>query len=163
MAQVFFYLDYIIIDLPNVAWNTQVLRKLTWHELHVFTCICKLNRLHQVYILVRWMSFGCYYIHRFPGVVLLSSLQDVLNNLGSSELDEDDLMLDMDLSDDQRHRHGNFSMLLSMIQCSLIFILKSNIYLFFSWFYLKLHVCWFSSFWVMLLKWVSYCSGISDL
>uniref|UniRef100_H3C1R5 Coiled-coil serine rich protein 1 n=1 Tax=Tetraodon nigroviridis TaxID=99883 RepID=H3C1R5_TETNG len=30
---------------------------------------------------------------------------DVLNNLGSSELDEDDLMLDMDLSDDQRHRH----------------------------------------------------------
>lgn len=37
-----------------------------------------------------------------------SSLQDVLNNLGSSELDEDDLMLDLDLSDDQRHRHGNF-------------------------------------------------------
>lgn len=36
------------------------------------------------------------------------SLQDVLNNLGSSELDEDDLMLDLDLSDDQRHRHGNF-------------------------------------------------------
>lgn len=36
------------------------------------------------------------------------SPQDVLNNLGSSELDEDDLMLDMDLSDDQRHRHGNF-------------------------------------------------------
>ena len=35
-------------------------------------------------------------------------LQDVLNNLGSSELDEDDLMLDLDLSDDQRHRHGNF-------------------------------------------------------
>ncbi|XP_071402541.1 serine-rich coiled-coil domain-containing protein 1, partial [Centroberyx affinis] len=33
---------------------------------------------------------------------------DVLNNLGSSELDEDDLMLDLDLSDDQRHRHGNF-------------------------------------------------------
>ncbi|KAJ8380989.1 hypothetical protein SKAU_G00017670 [Synaphobranchus kaupii] len=30
---------------------------------------------------------------------------DFLNNLGSSELDEDDLMLDMDLSDDQRHRH----------------------------------------------------------
>ncbi|XP_008284531.1 serine-rich coiled-coil domain-containing protein 1 [Stegastes partitus] len=30
---------------------------------------------------------------------------DVLNNLGSSELDEDDLMLDLDLSDDQRHRH----------------------------------------------------------
>ena len=36
------------------------------------------------------------------------SFQDVLNNLGSSELDEDDLMLDLDLSDDQRHRHGNF-------------------------------------------------------
>lgn len=35
------------------------------------------------------------------------SKQDVLNNLGSSELDEDDLMLDLDLSDDQRHRHGN--------------------------------------------------------
>lgn len=35
--------------------------------------------------------------------------QDVLNNLGSSELDEDDLMLDLDLSDDQRHRHGNSS------------------------------------------------------
>lgn len=35
------------------------------------------------------------------------SPQDVLNNLGSSELDEDDLMLDLDLSDDQRHRHGN--------------------------------------------------------
>ena len=34
------------------------------------------------------------------------SPQDVLNNLGSSELDEDDLMLDLDLSDDQRHRHG---------------------------------------------------------
>lgn len=33
--------------------------------------------------------------------------KDVLNNLGSSELDEDDLMLDLDLSDDQRHRHGN--------------------------------------------------------
>lgn len=32
--------------------------------------------------------------------------QDVLNNLGSSELDEDDLMLDLDLSDDQRQRHG---------------------------------------------------------
>lgn len=32
--------------------------------------------------------------------------QDVLNNLGSSELDEDDLMLDLELSDDQRHRHG---------------------------------------------------------
>uniref|UniRef100_A0A3B4AX74 Uncharacterized protein n=1 Tax=Periophthalmus magnuspinnatus TaxID=409849 RepID=A0A3B4AX74_9GOBI len=31
---------------------------------------------------------------------------DVLNNLGSSELDEDDLMLDLELSDDQRHRHG---------------------------------------------------------
>ncbi|KAJ0067386.1 hypothetical protein NL108_003380, partial [Boleophthalmus pectinirostris] len=30
---------------------------------------------------------------------------DVLNNLGSSELDEDDLMLDLELSDDQRHRH----------------------------------------------------------
>ncbi|XP_075955355.1 serine-rich coiled-coil domain-containing protein 1 [Anarhichas minor] len=30
---------------------------------------------------------------------------DVLNNLGSSELDEDDLMLDLDFSDDQRHRH----------------------------------------------------------
>ncbi|KAK1892559.1 Serine-rich coiled-coil domain containing protein 1, partial [Dissostichus eleginoides] len=30
---------------------------------------------------------------------------DVLNYLGSSELDEDDLMLDLDLSDDQRHRH----------------------------------------------------------
>ncbi|XP_041760431.1 serine-rich coiled-coil domain-containing protein 1 isoform X2 [Coregonus clupeaformis] len=29
---------------------------------------------------------------------------DVLNNLGSSELDEDDLMLDLDLSDDQRQR-----------------------------------------------------------
>lgn len=53
------------------------------------------------------------HIHRFWGVLLLS-LQDVLNNLGSSELDEDDLMLDMDLSDDQRHRHGNFSMVLSM-------------------------------------------------
>jgi len=34
--------------------------------------------------------------------------QDMLNNLGSSELDEDDLMLDLDLSDDQRHRHGNY-------------------------------------------------------
>ncbi|XP_062398956.1 serine-rich coiled-coil domain-containing protein 1 isoform X2 [Sardina pilchardus] len=32
---------------------------------------------------------------------------DVLNNLGSSELDEDDLMLDLDLSDDQRHRHAS--------------------------------------------------------
>lgn len=41
-------------------------------------------------------------------LVLLFPLQDVLNNLGSSELDEDDLMLDLDLSDDQRHRHGNF-------------------------------------------------------
>ncbi|CAL8331212.1 unnamed protein product [Arctogadus glacialis] len=30
---------------------------------------------------------------------------DMLNNMGSSELDEDDLMLDLDLSDDQRHRH----------------------------------------------------------
>lgn len=30
---------------------------------------------------------------------------DMLYNLGSSELDEDDLMLDLDLSDDQRHRH----------------------------------------------------------
>ncbi|XP_065103258.1 serine-rich coiled-coil domain-containing protein 1 isoform X2 [Paramisgurnus dabryanus] len=30
---------------------------------------------------------------------------DFLNNLGSSELDEDDLMLDLDLSDDQRPRH----------------------------------------------------------
>ncbi|KAM9810302.1 serine-rich coiled-coil domain-containing protein 1 [Neosynchiropus ocellatus] len=30
---------------------------------------------------------------------------DVINYLGSSELDEDDLMLDLDLSDDQRHRH----------------------------------------------------------
>ncbi|XP_016898628.1 serine-rich coiled-coil domain-containing protein 1 isoform X2 [Cynoglossus semilaevis] len=29
---------------------------------------------------------------------------DVLKNLGSSELDEDDLMLDLDFSDDQRHR-----------------------------------------------------------
>lgn len=34
--------------------------------------------------------------------------QDVLNNLGSSELDEDDLMLDLDLSDDQRPHHGMF-------------------------------------------------------
>lgn len=41
-------------------------------------------------------------------MLFLFSLQDVLNNLGSSELDEDDLMLDLDLSDDQRHRHGNF-------------------------------------------------------
>ncbi|KAL6458805.1 hypothetical protein MHYP_G00322770 [Metynnis hypsauchen] len=32
---------------------------------------------------------------------------DVLNNLGSSELDEDDLMLDLELSDDQRHRHAS--------------------------------------------------------
>ncbi|KAI7797374.1 putative serine-rich coiled-coil domain-containing protein 1 [Triplophysa rosa] len=31
---------------------------------------------------------------------------DVLNNLGSSELDEDDLMLDLDLSDDQRPHRG---------------------------------------------------------
>ncbi|KAM6965440.1 LOW QUALITY PROTEIN: serine-rich coiled-coil domain-containing protein 1-like [Aplochiton taeniatus] len=30
---------------------------------------------------------------------------DVMSNLGSSELDEDDLMLDLDLSDDQRQRH----------------------------------------------------------
>ncbi|XP_068166027.1 serine-rich coiled-coil domain-containing protein 1 isoform X2 [Antennarius striatus] len=30
---------------------------------------------------------------------------DVINYLGSSELDEDDLMLDLDLSDDQRHQH----------------------------------------------------------
>ncbi|XP_026101039.1 serine-rich coiled-coil domain-containing protein 1-like isoform X2 [Carassius auratus] len=30
---------------------------------------------------------------------------DVLNNLGSSELDEDDLMLDLDLSDDQQRPH----------------------------------------------------------
>nr|XP_046204043.1 serine-rich coiled-coil domain-containing protein 1-like isoform X1 [Oncorhynchus gorbuscha] len=30
---------------------------------------------------------------------------DLLNNLGSSELDEDDLMLDLELSDDQRQRH----------------------------------------------------------
>ncbi|XP_077079439.1 serine-rich coiled-coil domain-containing protein 1 isoform X3 [Siphateles boraxobius] len=32
---------------------------------------------------------------------------DVLNNLGSSELDEDDLMLDLDLSDDQRAHHAS--------------------------------------------------------
>uniref|UniRef100_A0A671PWJ4 Serine-rich coiled-coil domain-containing protein 1-like n=1 Tax=Sinocyclocheilus anshuiensis TaxID=1608454 RepID=A0A671PWJ4_9TELE len=32
---------------------------------------------------------------------------DVLNNLGSSELDEDDLMLDLDLSDDQRPQHAS--------------------------------------------------------
>ncbi|XP_062854987.1 serine-rich coiled-coil domain-containing protein 1 isoform X2 [Trichomycterus rosablanca] len=32
---------------------------------------------------------------------------DALNNFGSSELDEDDLMLDMELSDDQRHRHAS--------------------------------------------------------
>ncbi|XP_073766575.1 serine-rich coiled-coil domain-containing protein 1 isoform X2 [Danio rerio] len=32
---------------------------------------------------------------------------DVLNNLGSSELDEDDLMLDLDLSDDQRPHHAS--------------------------------------------------------
>ncbi|XP_027022898.2 serine-rich coiled-coil domain-containing protein 1 isoform X3 [Tachysurus fulvidraco] len=32
---------------------------------------------------------------------------DFLNNLGSSELDEDDLMLDLELSDDQRHRHAS--------------------------------------------------------
>ncbi|KAL1269785.1 hypothetical protein QQF64_032074 [Cirrhinus molitorella] len=32
---------------------------------------------------------------------------DVLNNLGSSELDEDDLMLDLDLSDDQRQHHAS--------------------------------------------------------
>lgn len=41
-------------------------------------------------------------------ILLFFPFQDVLNNLGSSELDEDDLMLDLDLSDDQRHRHGNF-------------------------------------------------------
>ncbi|XP_058492325.1 serine-rich coiled-coil domain-containing protein 1 [Solea solea] len=34
---------------------------------------------------------------------------DVLNNLGSSELDEDDLMLDLDLSDDQHQRHRHVS------------------------------------------------------
>ncbi|XP_043102963.1 serine-rich coiled-coil domain-containing protein 1 isoform X1 [Puntigrus tetrazona] len=33
---------------------------------------------------------------------------DVLNNLGSSELDEDDLMLDLDLSDDQRPHHDQW-------------------------------------------------------
>ncbi|XP_058641131.1 serine-rich coiled-coil domain-containing protein 1 isoform X3 [Onychostoma macrolepis] len=33
---------------------------------------------------------------------------DVLNNLGSSELDEDDLMLDLDLSDDQRNHHDQW-------------------------------------------------------
>uniref|UniRef100_A0A672S402 Coiled-coil serine rich protein 1 n=1 Tax=Sinocyclocheilus grahami TaxID=75366 RepID=A0A672S402_SINGR len=43
---------------------------------------------------------------------------DVLNNLGSSELDEDDLMLDLDLSDDQRPRHGMF---LPDSSCSLLF------------------------------------------
>ncbi|XP_051525210.1 serine-rich coiled-coil domain-containing protein 1-like isoform X2 [Myxocyprinus asiaticus] len=32
---------------------------------------------------------------------------DVLNNFGSSELDEDDLMLDLDLSDDQRPHHAS--------------------------------------------------------
>lgn len=47
-------------------------------------------------------------------VLFLFPLQDVLNNLGSSELDEDDLMLDLDLSDDQRHRHGNFITSLSV-------------------------------------------------
>lgn len=45
----------------------------------------------------------------------LFSLQDVLNNLGSSELDEDDLMLDLDLSDDQRHRQGNVMSLLESV------------------------------------------------
>lgn len=48
----------------------------------------------------------CVVCFKFWGFAV--SLQDVLNNLGSSELDEDDLMLDLDLSDDQRHRHGNF-------------------------------------------------------
>uniref|UniRef100_A0A8C1M5N1 Coiled-coil serine-rich protein 1 n=1 Tax=Cyprinus carpio TaxID=7962 RepID=A0A8C1M5N1_CYPCA len=46
---------------------------------------------------------------------------DVLNNLGSSELDEDDLMLDLDLSDDQRPHHGMF---LPDSSCSLLFASK---------------------------------------
>jgi len=45
--------------------------------------------------------------------------QDVLNNLGSSELDEDDLMLDLDLSDDQRAHHGMF---LPDSSCSLLLL-----------------------------------------
>ena len=36
--------------------------------------------------------------------------------MGSSELDEDDLMLDLDLSDDQRHRHGNYTSFIFFLQ-----------------------------------------------
>ena len=55
------------------------------------------------------MSISNYYLQIafFSFVFFVFCLQDVLNYLGSSELDEDDLMLDLDLSDDQRHRHGN--------------------------------------------------------
>ncbi|XP_057212701.1 serine-rich coiled-coil domain-containing protein 1 isoform X2 [Triplophysa rosa] len=43
---------------------------------------------------------------------------DVLNNLGSSELDEDDLMLDLDLSDDQRpHRASREDSSQSLASC----------------------------------------------
>ncbi|KAL4660863.1 serine-rich coiled-coil domain-containing protein 1, partial [Arapaima gigas] len=43
---------------------------------------------------------------------------DVLNNLGSSELDEDDLMLDLDLSDDQRqHRVSREDSSQSLASC----------------------------------------------
>lgn len=63
-----------------------------------------MNRIMTLYYFVRCILFVLTF--KFCGFAF--SLQDVLNNLGSSELDEDDLMLDLDLSDDQRHRHGNF-------------------------------------------------------
>lgn len=77
---------------------------------NVFFLIRKKNNLHNHIVMNIILILFCQmYIFKLFIVsfgVLLSFLQDVLNNLGSSELDEDDLMLDLDLSDDQRHRHG---------------------------------------------------------
>lgn len=76
----------------------------------MFSHVCVYKSTSSSFLFDGYLSAALDHIHWLPAV-LSSSLQDVLNNLGSSELDEDDLMLDMDLSDDQRHRHGNFSML----------------------------------------------------
>lgn len=107
MDQVFFYLGDFFQEIFDstcfVFFWDKCLDKYCMFS-HVFE-----NEIFHIldFVLAECLLAADEHIYRFTGAAFLS-LQDVLNNLGSSELDEDDLMLDMDLSDDQRHRHGNF-------------------------------------------------------